>query len=70
MEPPTTRLAEQVELAHELMPDAIAVRPVWKAASSVLDVGALVWTRSERTGEKSAQVVSLKRGSDGKPVIL
>lgn len=66
---PYARLAEQVELADELFPDATSVAPVWKPASRTLDVGALVWSVDQRTGARSGRVVSLSRRPEGAVIL-
>lgn len=69
LEVPIARLAEQVELACELFPDAESVGPIWKPASITLDVGAIVWRRDERTGERKGKVVSLSRRPEGAVIL-
>lgn len=66
---PTARLAEQVDLAHELFPHAESVTPIWKPASHTLDVGAIVWDRDPRTGERKGKVVSLSRRPEGAVIL-
>lgn len=66
---PYARIGEQMELAAEAFPDALAIGPVWKSDSRTLDVGALVWLRDERTGGRRGQVVSLARRA-GVAVVL
>lgn len=69
LEIPTARLVEQVQLAHELFPQAESVAPVWKPASRTLDVGALVWNRDPRTGERRGKVMSLSRRPEGAVIL-
>lgn len=69
MDVPYARIGEQMQLAAEAFPDALGVAPVWKPSSVTLDVGALVWTRDERTGGRRGRVVSLARRA-GTAVVL